>query len=291
MERPPWIKKRIPLTGLSSMETMIKEMNLHTVCQSADCPNMGECFSNKTATFMILGGVCTRSCRFCSVEKKGSPSPYDLSEAQRVAEAVSKLGLEHAVITSVTRDDLPDGGAMLFAETILAIRKKMPSTTVEVLVPDFQENLPALLKIFQVKPEVFSHNVETIKSFYPHVRPEANYERSLRVLKKGFDYGGMAIKSGFMVGLGETREEVQMLLEDLARNGVSIVTIGQYLQPSPFHIPIVEYVRPEVYEVYTKIAYEVGIKYVIAGPLVRSSYRAAAAWKDFESTLKGNILK
>lgn len=255
------------------MQALLKSNNLHTVCQEANCPNRGECFSSGTATFLIMGPKCTRNCRFCDVTP-GKTSPLDLNEPERVAETVELLKLRHAVVTSVTRDDLPDGGAGQFALVIEAIRARRPSTTIEVLTPDFKGNREAAEKVFEAVPEVFNHNVETVARLYTEVRPQADYRRSLTLLNWGREYGGMAVKSGLMVGLGETVEELEEVFHDMARHGVEFLTIGQYLAPSPDHYPIRKYYHPEEFDRLAVKAREAGIGNVFSAPLVRSSYHA-----------------
>ncbi len=272
---PPWLiptgRKRPQLAGLGRE---LAEMGVHTVCQSARCPNLGECFARGSATFMILGDVCTRDCRFCAVAH-GEPAPPDEEEPGRVAEAAGGLGLRHVVVTSVTRDDLPDGGAVHFAATVSAIRERLPGATVETLTPDFGGSREALRTVLAAGPDVFNHNVETVPRLYPEVRPQADYERSLRVLAQARAMGGGApTKSGFMVGLGETEDEVAALLRDLRGAGVEAVTVGQYLQPTRRHLPVAEYVRPGVFQEYERAARAMGFRHVMAGPLVRSSYHA-----------------
>ena len=274
-ERPPWLIRRIKAGGTGQVQQLINELNLHTVCSSASCPNQGECFHAGTATFLILGGICTRGCRFCGVPK-GEPTEVDAGEADRVAAAVAALGLKHAVITSVTRDDLSDGGSEQFAKCIRAIRKKSPFVTIEVLTPDFQGNSEALREIFDEKPNVFNHNVETVPRLYPVVRPQAIYGRSLDVLNQGAKAGMQWVKSGLMVGLGETEDEVIAVFDDLLTAGVSVLTIGQYLRPSQNHLPVVKYVHPDRFVAMEEEAYRRGFKKVASGPLVRSSYHAEA---------------
>ncbi|SHM64643.1 lipoic acid synthetase [Caldanaerovirga acetigignens] len=274
MKKPEWMKVKVNPTELKYMEEFLKTVKLNTVCQSAHCPNMGECFSRKTATFMIMGNVCTRNCRFCAVDK-GHPMPLDDDEPMRVAEAARALNLKHAVITCVTRDDLPDGGASHFARTVREL-KKIPGLTVEVLVSDFRGNEEAIRTVVESKPDVINHNLETVPRLYPAVRPMADYERSLFLLKKVKELdSAIYTKSGIMVGLGETEEEVVDLMKDLISVSCDMMTIGQYLRPSLSHIAVVEYVTPEQFERYRKIGYGLGFKYVASGPLVRSSYNAA----------------
>ena len=272
---PPWLvpagRKRPQLAGLGRE---LAEMGVHTVCQSARCPNLGECFARGRATFMVLGEVCTRDCRFCAVTH-GEPAPPDETEPGRVAEAAGRLGLRHVVVTSVTRDDLPDGGASHFAATVSAVRERLPEATVETLTPDFGGSRGALRTALAAAPDVFNHNVETVPRLYSEVRPQADYERSLRVLAWARAMGGGApTKSGFMVGLGETEDEVGALLRDLRSAGVEAVTVGQYLQPTRRHLPVAEYVRPAVFQEYERAARAMGFRHVLAGPLVRSSYHA-----------------
>jgi lipoic acid synthetase len=273
-EVPAWLKQRVTAEGMTEVGSLMRELGLNTVCQSADCPNIGECFGAHTATFLILGGVCTRHCRFCSVPK-GRPEALDLNEPDRVALAVKTLGLRHAVITSVTRDDLPDGGAGLFAACVQKVRQLNSGTTLEVLVPDFGGDKDALATVLESAPDVFNHNIETVPRLYPVVRPEANYRRSLAVLRQAAEYGAGITKSGLMVGLGETGQEVAQVLQDLATAGVKAVTIGQYLRPSAEHLPVIEFVHPDKFKTYEKIGNSFGLRQVVAGPLVRSSYHAA----------------
>lgn len=273
-ELPPWLKQRVTAEGLTAVSSLMRELNLNTVCQSADCPNIGECFGDHTATFLIMGGICTRRCRFCAVPK-GRPQGLDLEEPDRVAQAVKKLGITHAVITSVTRDDLADGGAGQFVACIHKIRELNPLITIEVLVPDFGGDDSALSVVLEACPQVFNHNIETVPRLYPLVRPEADYQRSLGILHKARKYSSSLTKSGIMLGLGETEPEVIQVLNDLVANGVKAITIGQYLQPSPKHLPVIEYIHPDRFKMYEKVGYSLGIFQVVSGPLVRSSYHAA----------------
>ncbi|WP_031313951.1 lipoyl synthase [Caldanaerobacter subterraneus] len=273
MRKPEWLKVRILSEDLNRMEAFLKNMALNTVCQSANCPNMGECFARRTATFMIMGNICTRNCRFCAVEK-GHPQPLDEEEPRRVAEAARRLGLRHVVVTSVTRDDLPDGGASHFAKTIYEL-KKLPGVTVEVLVPDFMGNEEAIRTVVEAKPDVINHNVETVPRLYSRVRPKADYIRSLNLLKKVKELDPLILtKSGIMVGLGETEEEVIEVMKDLRDIDCDMMTIGQYLRPFHKHIEVAEYVTPEQFKRYEEIGYKLGFKHVASGPLVRSSYHA-----------------
>lgn len=276
MERKPeWLRVRLSDTRkYNSVNEIVKKHKLNTVCEGANCPNRVNCFSKKTATFMILGSKCTRNCRFCNIEEGVLPYP-DKSEPERVALAVKELGLVHAVVTSVTRDDLEDGGATLFAETIKSVRKYSPSTIVEVLIPDMQGKTTSLDIVIDQKPEVVNHNVETVQRLYADVRPQANYQQSLNVLKYVKETAPeITTKSGFMLGLGESEAEVKALIDDLKEVGVDMITIGQYLQPSKKHIEMKAYVHPDVFERYKAYAEDIGIKAVASGPLVRSSYFA-----------------
>ncbi len=270
---PEWLKIRLANSpDYARVKGLVDRHQLHTVCQEARCPNMGECWSRGTATFMILGDICTRSCGFCAV-KTGRPIGLDLDEPRRVADAVAKMHIRHAVITSVNRDELADGGASIFAMTIREIRKRVPECKVEVLIPDFQGDEAALKIVFDARPDVLNHNVETVPRLYPTVRPQADYQQSLNVLQRA-KQAGLLTKSGLMVGLGEEADEVYDLLRDLYEHGVDIVTIGQYLQPTPNHLPIVRYVHPEEFERYREFGMRLGFKHVESGPLVRSSYHA-----------------
>jgi len=272
---PSWIRRRFPpQEEWERVERLLRSLSLHTVCESARCPNLGECFRRGTATFLILGDTCTRSCRFCAV-KKGIPLPPDPEEPRRVAEAARTLNLRHVVVTSVTRDDLPDGGAEHFAKTIQAIRECLPQVTVEVLVPDFQGSAEALEVVLAACPDVLNHNVETVLRLYPLVRPQADYARSLELLRRTkVRYPGILVKSGLMVGLGETQKEVEAVLWDLKEVGCDVVTIGQYLRPTAWHLPVAAYVPPEVFAYYREYALRLGFRGVASGPFVRSSYRA-----------------
>jgi lipoic acid synthetase len=287
-QKPDWLKIRLPSGGkLESLRRLLANNCLHTVCQSAACPNLGDCFSRGTATFLIMGNVCTRNCRFCNIEN-GQPQPLDSNEPERVAEAVKTLGLKHTVITSVTRDDLPDGGASHFAETVGAIKKLCPQTTVEVLIPDFLGKTDSLHAVLESKPDVLNHNVETVARLYPTVRPEADCKRSLALLKKVREYSSEVVtKSGLMVGLGETEEEILQVLRELRDVGCEIVTIGQYLQPSRKHLSVREYIHPDRFEDYKREALQMGFWYVASAPLVRSSFHAEEAFREaIEKTKK-----
>ncbi len=282
-QKPDWLKIRVRATKeMNEVEEILKKLSLHTVCEEANCPNRMECFSRRTATFMVLGRVCTRNCAFCNVEKIGPrhryPDPVDENEPYSVAKAVNELRLKHAVITSVTRDDLTDGGAEHFAATIKEIQKLENKVNVEVLIPDFKGKWSALLKVVEARPEIINHNVETVPQLYPSVRPMAKYERSLELLKNvklmnPFIY----TKSGIMLGLGETKEDVLKVFEDLRMVSCDFITIGQYLQPSKMHHPVVEYIHPDIFEEYGNICRKMGFSYAASGPLVRSSYHADEA--------------
>jgi lipoic acid synthetase len=277
-ERPRWLRAPAPAgENYQELKDLIGRLRLHTVCESAACPNVGECWNQRTATFMILGNVCTRRCGFCAVEK-GAPLPVDYHEPQRVAEAVAAMGLRFAVITSVNRDDREDGGAELFALTIRAIHERVPGCGVEVLVPDFQGSRAALEIVMAAGPDVLNHNTETVPRLYRQVRLGARYERSLDLLAWAKQIEpATPTKSGLMLGLGETATEVLAVMRDLRRSGVDILTIGQYLRPSPRHLPIVRYVPPEEFAEFRRAGAEMGFRHVESGPLVRSSYHAAAS--------------
>lgn len=275
LPRPDWLRVRFP-TGPNYLElkTLMREHVLHTVCEEAHCPNIGECWEHRTATFMILGRVCTRACRFCAITT-GLPIGVDADEPERVARAVEELGLRHVVVTSVARDDLPDGGARIFAETIRAIRRRLPSCGVEVLIPDFGGSREALQIVMEARPDILNHNIETVRRLQRRVRARAFYERSLEVLQRAKEMVPEALtKSGMMLGLGETREEIREALHDLRAVGCDIVTIGQYLRPSEFHLPIVRYVPPSEFAEIKAEGLAMGFRHVESGPLVRSSYHA-----------------
>ena len=278
--KPQWLKKQFDPVAEGKMTALLRSLSLHTVCEDANCPNRSECFKSKTATFLILGDVCTRGCRYCAVAK-GAPFPLDPDEPQHVAEAAETLGLRHIVVTSVTRDDLPDGGAEHFARTITALRERLPQSTIEVLIPDFQGDQAALQCVIDAKPDIINHNVETVPALYPVVRPQANYRRSLELLQR-VKQAGLYSKTGFMVGLGETREDVLSLMDDLAEIGCDMLTIGQYLQPSKNHLPVAAFITPEQFDEYKELALAKGIRYVASGPFVRSSYHAAEAMAHME---------
>ena len=273
---PPWFKQKIPdPTVMSSMQNLLEGLHLHTICGSARCPNIGECFSRKTATFLILGNVCTRRCTFCAVNK-GEPLSVDEREPQHLLEAVKNLGLRYVVITSVTRDDLPDGGASQFVKTIEILHQQGNGVIIEVLVPDFRGSVEALRKVVEARPEVINHNLETVPRLYPEVRSGAHYRRSLKLLSqvKRMD-PKIVTKSGLMLGLGETRKEVIEVMRDLREANCDLLTIGQYLRPSPKHYPVFSFVSPKEFSEYEQIGREIGFREVAFAPLVRSSYRAA----------------
>jgi lipoic acid synthetase len=271
-----WLKAKAPGSpGYMELKRLVQEMGLHTVCESAVCPNIGECWGHRTATFMILGDVCTRSCGFCAIAT-GRPQGLDLEEPERVARAIRRLGLRHAVVTSVNRDELEDGGAFIFAETIRKVRERCPGTSVEVLIPDFQGDREALRTVMDAGPDILNHNVETAPRLYRLMRPQAKYGRSLELLRraKGMRPDGPT-KSGIMVGAGETWDEVLRTMADIAGTGCDILTVGQYLQPSPAHAPVLRYYPPEEFVELKMRGLEMGFRHVESGPLVRSSYHAA----------------
>lgn len=275
LKKPAWLRRRLP-TGATyeNVRSLIQQDRLHTVCQEAKCPNLWECYSSQTATFLIMGSRCTRNCRFCAVSQ-GPIEPPDPNEPDRVADATAQMGLNYVVITSVTRDDLPDGGAEFFARTIQAIRDRIPDVRVEVLIPDFQGDPEALRAVVDARPDVLNHNIETVPRLYPQVRPQAIYQRSLDLLLRTRRYEpDLATKSGLMLGLGERREEIQATLEDLRGVDCRILTLGQYLQPSKDHLPVVRYVPPEEFDKWRRVALDLGFSEVASGPFVRSSYHA-----------------
>jgi lipoic acid synthetase len=273
MRYPAWLKKNVPKSANNLRVREYLDKSLHTVCESALCPNRGECFARKTVTFLILGAACTRRCRFCAVTK-AAPEPVDATEPQKIAVAARKLGLQYVVITSVTRDDLPDGGAAHFAAAILAVRQSLPRAAVEVLTPDFLGDTAALDAVLAARPAIFNHNIETVPRLYAQVRPQADYRRSLKMLNHAARTG-LPVKSGLMLGLGETETEIKTVLRDLKDTGVSIVTLGQYLPPSKTHYPVREFIHPDEFAEYKEYGEkELGFKTVFAAPFVRSSYRA-----------------
>lgn len=278
--KPEWMRVKISSTAhLNKVTNLISNLNLNTVCEAANCPNRLECYSSKTATFMILGNVCTRHCKFCNVTG-GEPELINKDEPMNVAKGIQELGLKHAVITSVTRDDLTDQGSNHFYETVTAIKQLNPNTSVEVLTPDFNGDYNAIKRVVDSKPNVYNHNIETVEELYSHVRPEADYLQSLNVLKiiKDID-PKMTTKSGIMLGLGETEEQVFKTLQDLRFVNCDIVTIGQYMRPSSEHIEMVEYIHPDQFKKYEEMAYELGFQAVASSPLVRSSYKALESYE------------
>jgi len=286
LRKPDWL--RVKVRGGSNTENVkeiLERHSLHTVCEEANCPNRMECFSRKTATFMILGNRCTRNCTFCNVES-GLPLEPDQLEPRHVAEAVAEMGLKHAVITSVTRDDLPDGGAAFFAQVISEIRKLSPGTIIEVLIPDFKGYESSLGKVINASPDIINHNVETVPRLYSEVRPQADYSQSLELLKRVKSSGSVILsKSGLMLGLGEKEDEVMQVLKDLRDTGCDIITIGQYLAPSAMHHPVIEYIHPDKFEEYRLAALDMGFKSASSAPLVRSSYLADDVYKSCFLTL------
>lgn len=272
-KRPDWLRVKLPYgKTFTNVRQIIDQHQLHTVCESARCPNMGECWGAGTATFMILGNVCTRSCGFCAVAT-GRPTELDREEPQRVAEAIALMGVKHAVITSVNRDELKLRGMDIWAETVRQVRIHSPQTTMETLIPDVKANWDALQEILDVAPEVVSHNMETVKRMYRKVRPQARYERSLEQIRRTKE-AGLRTKSGIMVGLGESVEEVYEIMEDLVAHGCDVLTIGQYLQPTKMHLPVSEFIHPDLFAHYREKGLEMGFDFVESGPLVRSSYHA-----------------
>jgi lipoic acid synthetase len=273
--KPDWLKRRLPAgEAFNQVRALIEAGRLHTVCQEARCPNIWECYSHRTATFLIMGERCTRNCRFCSVAA-GPPGPLDPQEPARVAEAVEGMGLTYVVVTSVTRDDLSDGGAGHFAATLHEIRRRVPGAQIEVLIPDFQGDPAALETVLRARPDVLNHNIETVPRLYPRVRPQADYRRSLELLRRAGEIApGIPTKSGLMLGLGERPEEIRRTLQDLRAAGCRILTLGQYLQPSPEHLPVEAYIPPGDFENWRKAALDIGFSEVASAPFVRSSYRA-----------------
>ncbi len=273
--KPDWLKVRLSASKeYAEIKGLVKNHALHTVCESARCPNIGECWGQRTATFMILGDICTRNCGFCAV-KTGNPISLDTREPERVAVAVKTLQLEHAVITSVNRDELSDGGSLIFAETIHAVRKIVPDCRIEVLIPDFKGCRGSLNNVLNAKPDILNHNTETVQRLYKTVRPQAHYQQSLDVIKNAKEYGVLT-KSGIMVGIGENNDEVLQVMQDLNKHGCDIMTIGQYLQPTRNHLPIERYVTPQEFLAFKRFGKSIGFRHVESGPLVRSSYHAAS---------------
>ena len=272
-KRPDWLRVKLPIgEDYKKVRRLVDEYNLHTICQSGNCPNMGECWGAGTATFMILGNICTRSCGFCGV-KTGRPLSVDWDEPEKVARSIKLMDIKHAVITSVDRDDLKDMGSIIWAETVKAIRRMNPNTTLETLIPDFQGETRNIDRIIEVHPEVVSHNMETVRRLTREVRIQGKYDRSLGVLKYLKD-NGMRTKSGMMLGLGETEEEVIQTMKDLREIGLDVITIGQYLQPTKKHLPVKEFITPTQFKRYEEIGLEMGFMYIESGALVRSSYKA-----------------
>ncbi|MBA4053519.1 MAG: lipoyl synthase [Marivirga sp.] len=271
--KPNWLRVKLPVgPDYARVRKLVDEYKLHTICESGNCPNMGECWGAGTATFMILGNVCTRSCTFCAVAT-GRPTEYDIDEPKRVAEAIKLMGVKHAVITSVNRDELKDRGAEIWYQTVVETKKVSPETTIETLIPDTKGNWDALYRMIEGGQEVVSHNMETVGRLYRMVRPQARYERSLEQIKR-IRAAGMRTKSGIMLGLGETKEEVFKAMDDLTENGLLILTLGQYLQPTKMHLEVAEFIHPETFEMYKEEGLKRGLRYVESGPLVRSSYHA-----------------
>jgi len=271
--KPDWLRVKLPVGAeYAKVRKLVDHYKLHTICESGNCPNMGECWGAGTATFMILGNICTRSCTFCAVAT-GRPTEYDQEEPKRVAEAIKLMGVKHAVITSVNRDELKDRGAEVWYQTVIETKKISPETTIETLIPDTKGNWDALYRMIEGKQEVVSHNMETVGRLYRMVRPQAKYERSLEQIKR-IREAGMRTKSGIMLGLGETKEEVFKAMDDLAENGLLILTLGQYLQPTKLHLEVAEFIHPDTFNMYKEEGLKRGLKYVESGPLVRSSYHA-----------------
>jgi lipoyl synthase len=272
-KRPDWLRVKLPIgQDYANVRKIVDENKLHTICQSGNCPNMGECWGAGTATFMILGNVCTRSCTFCAVAT-GKPNEYDTDEPRRVAEAIKLMGVKHAVLTSVNRDELKDRGAAIWHETVKLIKENSPQTTIETLIPDVKGNWEALITMISPGQEVVSHNMETVGRLYRMVRPQAKYERSLEQIKRTKEYGKRT-KSGIMLGLGETDDELFKAMDDLVENGLDVLTLGQYLQPTKMHLEVKEFIHPDKFAYYKEVGLKKGIEYVESGPLVRSSYHA-----------------
>lgn len=272
-KRPDWLRVKLPVgKEYREVRKVVDENKLHTICESGNCPNMGECWGEGTATFMILGNVCTRSCSFCAVAT-GRPPEYDEGEPQRVAESIKTMGVKHAVLTSVNRDELKDKGAFIWHETVRLVKELCPNTTIETLIPDVKSNWEALETMISPGQEVVSHNMETVKRLYRRVRPQAKYERSLEQIQRTKDYGKRT-KSGIMLGLGETEDEVFEIMEDLLAHGLDVLTLGQYLQPTKMHHEVMDFIHPDQFKKYEEVGYKMGYDFVESGPLVRSSYHA-----------------
>jgi lipoic acid synthetase len=271
--KPSWLRARLPGgPGYHAVRQLVEHHDLHTVCQSAQCPNLGECWARGTATVMILGNICTRSCNFCAIQT-GRPTELDFGEPARVADAVARMNLRHVVITSVARDELADGGASVWAATIRAVRHRNPQTAIEVLVPDFKGHLPDIDTVLAARPDIFNHNVETVERLQKPVRVQARYDRSRAVLRHAKSRG-FTTKTGIMLGLGEHREEIEQTLRDIVSDGAEILTVGQYLQPTPQHLPVARWVTPEEFQHWKEFGLSIGLGVVESGPLVRSSYHA-----------------
>lgn len=272
-KRPDWLRVKLPVgQSYANVRKIVDNNKLHTICESGNCPNMGECWGEGTATFMILGNVCTRSCTFCAVAT-GRPNEYDTDEPRRVAEAIKLMGVKHAVITSVNRDELKDKGAEIWYQTVVEVKKSSPETTIETLIPDVQSKWEHLYRMIDAGQEVVSHNMETVARLYRRVRPQAKYERSLEQIKLTKEYGKRT-KSGIMLGLGETQEDIFQAMDDLVANGLDILTLGQYLQPTKMHHEVIEFIHPDTFAMYREEGLRRGLKYVESGPLVRSSYHS-----------------
>ncbi len=272
-KKPDWLRVKLPIgPDYARVRKLVDHYKLHTICESGNCPNMGECWGAGTATFMILGNICTRSCSFCAVAT-GRPTEYDMEEPKRVAEAIRLMEVKHAVITSVNRDELKDKGAEVWYQTVIETKKISPETTIETLIPDTKGNWDALYRMIEGGQEVVSHNMETVSRLYRNVRPQAKYDRSLEQIKR-IREAGMRTKSGIMLGLGETKEEIFKAMDDLVENGLLILTLGQYLQPTKLHHEVIEFIHPETFELYKEEGLKKGLRYVESGPLVRSSYHA-----------------
>lgn len=273
LKKPSWLRVKLPIgEDYRKVRHLVDEYKLHTICQSGNCPNMGECWGAGTATFMILGDICTRSCSFCAV-KTGRPTEYDVDEPSRVAEAIHLMGVKHAVITSVNRDELADKGAEIWYQTVIQVKQKSPETTIETLIPDVKSNWDALIRMISANQEVVSHNMETVGRLYRLVRPQAKYERSLEQIKRTKEFGKRT-KTGIMLGLGETADELYKAMDDLVANGCDVLTLGQYLQPTKMHIAVAEFIHPDIFALYKEEGMKRGFKYVESGPLVRSSYHS-----------------
>ncbi|MBP6385169.1 MAG: lipoyl synthase [Pseudarcicella sp.] len=272
-KKPQWLRVKLPIgKDYANVRKIVDEHKLHTICQSGNCPNMGECWGAGTATFMILGNVCTRSCTFCAVAT-GKPNEYDEDEPNRVAEAIKLMGVKHAVITSVNRDELKDRGAEIWYQTVVKVKEFSPTTTIETLIPDTKNNWDALIRMIEGGQEVVSHNMETVERLYRSVRPQAKYARSLEQIKRTKEFGKRT-KTGIMLGLGETADELYKAMDDLAANGLDVLTLGQYLQPTKMHHEVIEWIHPDTFALYKEEGLKRGISYVESGPLVRSSYHA-----------------